>query len=116
VCEFRWGQAWSFKAVVASVTQKFTLFLDDGTPTRAEVTLKLRQVEDEGAYPGQNPTSGGTAGHRVHVVQQRETLDLIASREYGESKHWRHIAEANNISDPLRIRPGTALSLPPLDK
>jgi hypothetical protein len=115
VCEFRWGQAWSFKAVVVSVTQKFTLFLDDGTPTRSEVTLKLRQVENENAYPGQNPTSGGTAGHRVHVVQQRETLDLIASAEYGESRHWRHIARANNIADPLRIKPGTALSLPPLD-
>jgi hypothetical protein len=114
-CEFRWGQAWSFKAVVVSVNQKFTLFLDDGTPTRADVKLKLRQVESEGAYPGQNPTSGGTAGHRIHIVQQRETLDLIASREYGEAKYWRHIAKANGIADPLRIKPGTALSLPPLE-
>lgn len=114
-CEFRWGQAWSFKAVVVSVSQKFTMFLDDGTPTRADVKLRLRQVEDEDAFPAQNPTSGGTAGHRIHVVQQRETLDLIASREYGEAKHWRHIAKANGIADPLRLKPGMALSLPPLD-
>ncbi len=114
--EFRWGQAWSFKAVVITVTQKFTLFMEDGTPTRADVTVVLRQIEDEDSYPGQNPTSGGTAGHRVHVVQQRETLDIIASREYGEAKHWRVIAEANGIADPLRIRPGTRLSLPPLER
>lgn len=113
-CEFRWGQAWSFKAVVVSVTQKFTLFLDDGTPTRAEVKLVLRQAQDEDAYPGQNPTSGGTAGHRIHVVQERETLDIIAASEYGESKYWRHIALANRIADPLRIKAGTKLSLPPL--
>ena len=114
--EFRWGQAWSFKAVVVSVKQVFTLFLEDGTPTRADVDITLRQVEDEDSYPGQNPTSGGTAGHRVHVVQQRETLDIIAAREYGESRHWRHIAVANGIADPLRIKPGTRLSLPPLDR
>jgi hypothetical protein len=114
--EFRWGQSWSFKAVVVSVSQNFTLFLEDGTPTRADVKLKLRQVQDENQYPGQNPTSRGAAGQRIHVVQQRETLDLIAAKEYGESSHWRHIARANNISDPLRIKPGMTLSLPPLDE
>ena len=30
-CEFRWGTMWSFKAVIANITQKFTLFLADGT-------------------------------------------------------------------------------------
>jgi hypothetical protein len=114
VCEFSWGTAWSFKAVVTGVTQKFTFFLEDGTPTRADVTVKLRQVEDAGKYPGQNPTSGGQAGQRVHVVQQRETLDMIAAREYGASRYWRLIAEANKIDDPLRLKPGQMLSLPPL--
>lgn len=112
--EFQWGQTWSFKAVVVSVTQKFTLFLSDGTPTRADVKLRLRQIEAEGAYPGQNPTSGGTSGHRVHTVQERETLDIIAAKEYGHPRHWRHIAEANHIDDPRRLAPGMQLSLPPL--
>ncbi|MCC7366407.1 MAG: LysM peptidoglycan-binding domain-containing protein [Dehalococcoidia bacterium] len=116
VCEFRWGQAWSFKAVVTSITQKFTLFLPDGTPARATVNLSLRQAEDPGQFPFQNPTSGGAAGHRTRVVQQRETLDIIAAQEYGESKHWRAIAEANNIDDPLRLQPGTVLALPPIEE
>jgi nucleoid-associated protein YgaU len=47
-------------------------------------------------------------------VQQRETLDFIASQEYGQASHWRHIAEANGIDDPMRVRPGTVLALPPL--
>lgn len=113
--EFRWGKTWSFKAVVVRVSQKFTLFLADGTPTRAEVNLTLRQVEAENQYPGQNPTSGGTAGHRVHVVQQRETLDIIASREYGAPKYWRHIAIANGLDDPTALKPGMKLSLPPIE-
>ncbi len=115
-CMFEWGNAWSFKAVVTSMTQRFTLFLEDGTPTRATVDLTLKQAHDPGRFPAQNPTSGGVAGHRTRVVQQRETLDLIAAEEYGEARHWRHIAEANGIDNPLRLRPGTRLALPPLDE
>jgi hypothetical protein len=47
---------------------------------------------------------------RTHVVEQRETLDLIAWREYGDAAEWRFIAEVNNIDSPLAIRPGTVLS------
>lgn len=115
-CMFEWGNAWSFKAVVTSMTQKFTMFLEDGTPTRATVDLTLKQAHDPGRFPAQNPTSGGVAGHRTRVVQQRETLDLIAAEEYGEPRHWRHIAEANGIDNPLRLRPGTRLAIPPLDE
>jgi nucleoid-associated protein YgaU len=113
-CLFEWGESWSFEAVVTSVTQTFTMFKGDGTPTRANVDLVLRQATDPGRFPAQNPTSGGVAGHKTHIVEQRETLDLIASREYGQSRYWRHIAEANGIPDPMRVRPGTVLALPPL--
>jgi nucleoid-associated protein YgaU len=113
--EFRWGSSWSFKAVVASMTQRFTLFLPDGTPTRAEVKVTLKQVKSEGRYPGQNPTSGGLPGHRIHTVEQRETLDIIASREYGDPNAWRLIAEFNRIDDPLGLRPGMILTLPPIE-
>lgn len=115
VCEFRWGQTWTFKAVVTSMSQRFTLFLPDGTPTRATVSLTLRQAEDPGQYPFQNPTSGGAAGQRTHIVRERETLDLIAHQEYGSPRYWRVIAEANGIENPLRLRPGQLLTLPPAE-
>lgn len=113
-CMFEWGKSWSFEAVVTSITQTFTMFLEDGTPVRATVDLALKQSRDSGRFPAQNPTSGGIAGHKTHIVEQRETLDLIAAREYGQSRYWRHIAESNAISDPMRVRPGTVLTLPPL--
>jgi hypothetical protein len=113
-CEFRWGTMWSFKAVVTNISQKFTLFLPDGTPVRAVMDLTLRQVEDEGIYPKQNPTSGGISGYRTHTLRQGETLYLIAAQEYGEARHWRFIAEFNKIDNPLSLKPGMVLSLPPL--
>lgn len=114
-CEFRWGSTWSFKAVVASINQRFTLFLPDGTPVRATVDITLRQVEDEGLFPRQNPTSGGIPGQRTHLVREGETLDWIAQREYGDPAYWRLIAQTNNVDNPFQLQPGTLLQLPPLD-
>lgn len=113
-CEFRWGSMWSFKAVLADITQKFTLFLPDGTPVRATLDVTFRQTEDEGLFPKQNPTSGGMPGHRTRIVKAGETLDWIAAQEYGEAKHWRYIAEVNRIDNPFQMKPGTVLQLPPL--
>ena len=113
-CEFRWGNTWSFTAVVTNISQKFTLFLPDGTPVRADVELTMKQIEEEGLYPRQNPTSGGGAGHRVITVRQGERLDWIAAREYGDASHWRFIAEENGIDNPMDLRPGMVLRLPPL--
>jgi len=114
IVEFEWGRMWSFKAVITSISQNFTLFLENGTPTRATVDLKLKQVDDPGRRPFQNPTSGGRAGHRSRVIRQGETLDIVAQEEYGHPGHWRHIAEANRIDNPFRLIPGSILALPPL--
>jgi len=112
--EFRWGAMWSFKAVIANITQKFTLFLADGTPVRASLDIVFRQVEDEGLYPRQNPTSGGVPGHRTHTMKEGETLDFLAAKEYGSAAQWRFIAEFNKIDDPSHLKPGTVIALPPL--
>jgi nucleoid-associated protein YgaU len=113
-CEFIWGNVWSFEAVVTNINQNFTMFLEDGTPVRSTVDLTLKQTKDIRDFPGTNPTSGGVPGQRTRVVKQGETLDLIAAEEYGDSNHWRFIAEQNNIQHPLRVKPGRVLSLPPL--
>jgi nucleoid-associated protein YgaU len=114
VVEFHWGDVWTFKAVVTNVSSNFTLFSEEGAPLRATCDLQLKQVEDPDSYPFQNPTSGGAAGHRSRVLNEGETLDLIASQEYGDANQWRHIAEANNIDNPFQLRAGTPLRLPPL--
>lgn len=115
-CIFEWGSAWSFEAVVTSISTNFTMFKEDGTPTRCTVDLALKQAKDPGRFPAQNPTSGGIAGHKRRIVQQSETLDFIAAEEYGNASLWRHIAESNGIDDPMRLRPGMVLTLPPVSE
>jgi hypothetical protein len=114
---FTWGALWSFEAVIESISQKFTLFLNDGTPVRATLDVSFKQIVDEGQYPRQNPTSGGHPGDRLRVVRAGESLAQIAFEEYGDATIWRYLAETNRVDDPLRLRAGQVLVIapPPID-
>jgi hypothetical protein len=109
---FRWGGFHSFKAVLAELSLTFTYFASDGTPLRAKADVTLTQYEDEEAWGPQNPTSGTPTPHRVHHVSPGETLDRIAATHLGDPTRWRLIADANGVTDPLRLRAGQALVIP----
>ena len=110
---FQWGGL-SFTAVITNMSQKFTLFLKDGTPVRTTVDLTLEQLGDEEDYPRQNPTSGGGEAHHTRTVQAGERIDLIAFQEYEDATQWRLIAKANGLTHPLRLQPGQRLIIPPM--
>lgn len=113
ICEFRWGSMWSFKAVITRISQKFTLFLPDGTPVRATLNVTFQQVEEEGVYPRQNPTTGGGFGYRTRVVKEGETIDWIAYDEYGDASLWRFVADTNGLDNPMKLETGQVLSIAP---
>ncbi|MFQ5826799.1 MAG: peptidoglycan-binding protein [Dehalococcoidia bacterium] len=114
LCEFRWGSMWSFKAVITSISQKFTLFLPDGTPVRATLNVSFQQVEEQGLYPRQNPTTGGGYGYKARVVKEGESIDWIAYDEYGDPALWRFLADTNNLENPTRLETGQVLAIAPL--
>ncbi|MFC1944164.1 peptidoglycan-binding protein [Chloroflexota bacterium] len=114
-CEFRWGRAWSFKAVITKISQKFTLFLPDGTPVRSTMNVTFTQASEEGKYPGQNPTTVSKPGYKTRMVHQGETIDWIAFTEYGDPSLWRYIADINDINDPMRLEPGKVIAIAPID-
>ncbi|MCX5388280.1 LysM peptidoglycan-binding domain-containing protein [Streptomyces sp. NBC_00083] len=110
--EFSWGSfsTVQFVAYVTSVSANYTLFSPNGTPLRATCSLALTEVASE--TKRQNPTSGALSARRVHRTVAGDTLASLAWREYGDATQWRVIAEANEIDDPMRLRPGTELLLP----
>jgi nucleoid-associated protein YgaU len=109
---FSWGQTWLFKAVITSISQKFTMFIADGTPVRATLNVTFRQIEDEGALAKQNPTSGGIGGERLWTVNEGDTLGWIAFQELGDTSRWREIADVNRLTRVRRLRAGTVLVIP----
>ncbi len=112
-CIFRWGR-FEFEAVITRMSEKMTLFLRDGTPVRCEVNIAFQQVIDEEEHAPTNPTSGGGPAYRTRLLLAGDRLDLIAFDEYGDATKWRLLAEANQIADPLRLRPGQVLLIPPM--
>ncbi len=111
---FQWGKAWSFEAVITSITQTFMLFGEDGTPLRAQLDVGFQQVKDELTHPPQNPSSGGPGGGRQWTVKDGDSLQSIAYAEYGDCNRWRAIADANRLEQVRRLRPGTTLEIPSL--
>ncbi|HXJ65904.1 MAG TPA: LysM peptidoglycan-binding domain-containing protein [Actinomycetota bacterium] len=109
---FHWGDFHSFKAIIQSLSIRFTYFAGNGTPLRAKAQVSFKQYEDEDAYGPQNPTSGTPHPHLVHQVSVGETLDRIAASIYGDPTRWRLLAEANAVVDPFALAPGTTLMIP----
>ncbi|MFD0203267.1 MULTISPECIES: CIS tube protein [Saccharothrix] len=111
---FKWGGMTGFPAFVASVAAKYTLFTPAGVPVRATCTVNLEEIAGE--QGGQNPTSGALAARDSHVLVAGDTLQSVAYKAYGNAELWREIAEANDIDDPMRLRPGTRLLVPALEE
>jgi nucleoid-associated protein YgaU len=110
VCNLRWGVFDIFTGVLSSLHQRFTLFLDDGTPVRALLTCEFAEV---------GTLAEARAGelHSADVVKTRQvrrydTLQNLAADEYGDPSLWRAIATANGIVNPRDLQPGTILTIP----
>lgn len=112
--EITWGPVMLFMAVVLKVEVHFTLFYADGTPARAKADVSFMQYDPSDDDSGSTNPTTRTEARRTHIVELGERLDTIAYAEYGHPSHWRHIAQANNLLDPLDLRPGQVLALPPL--
>jgi hypothetical protein len=106
---FSWGGL-NFRCVLESTGQRFTMFLEDGTPVRATLSVSFKEyvaVEIElkhGLFVGP-PT--------VHNLVQGDTLSKIAGDILGDPGAWREIAKLNNIDNPRKLDPGKSLVIPP---
>jgi hypothetical protein len=108
---FEWG-IFKFVSYITNMTQKFTLFLQDGTPVRAMVDVTFTQYTDVNDYPKQNPTSGSETIERIWQVRAGDRIDTIAAEVYDDATKWRIISEHNHIVNPLLLRPGQKLRIP----
>jgi nucleoid-associated protein YgaU len=103
----------SFRCIVESVSQKFTLFSPQGIPLRATLSVALREYKSLEQQLEELHLS--SPDHtRSYVIQRGDTLSAIAGRLYSTPADWRRLAEANGITDPRRLTPGRILEAPPI--
>jgi hypothetical protein len=110
---FQWGR-FEFVAVVEKVSQRLTMFLSDGTPVRATLSVTFKQYKTI-AEQLEDPRRNSADKTKRRVFPSSDRIDLLAAREYGETRYWRLIARSNDLDDPRRIEAGRVLVLPPID-
>jgi hypothetical protein len=115
ILSFCWGPpmvGFWYDVILRQVSVTYTHFTKSGIPYRATVNLHMDiQPNNVGQLPT-NPTSGGLPGRGRHVVTEGDNVQAIAFATYGKPGRWRELAAANDIDDPLRVRPGDVVYLP----
>ncbi|MCU0497609.1 MAG: LysM peptidoglycan-binding domain-containing protein [Anaerolineae bacterium] len=111
ICQLIWGIGLFFQGVLTSVNTNYTLFLETGTPVRAELNCTFTEwIDDTESSMMANLMSSDI--HKVHTVAYGDTLSSISTLHYEKPIYWRLIAEANGIDNPRQLKPGQVLRIP----
>ncbi len=108
---FQWGTQ-IMRCVMSNVQVTFERFSAAGAPDRANVNFTVVEEFNIFGMLPTNPTSGGLPGRQRHIVSASENVQTISTAAYGSPALWRGVAEANNIDDPFRVKPGDTVYLP----
>jgi len=111
MCLFTWGSAIPpFQGVIESMSVKYTLFLPDGTPVRATVTLKWKQAdtlknaaEAKADADAEKKASKGTQTNASNANRP----DQVAA---ANGTDHRTMCNNSGVDDPSSIPPGTTMT------
>jgi nucleoid-associated protein YgaU len=109
---FVWGKL-RFRAVIERLTQRFTMFKENGVPVRATLNVTFKEYKTIAEQLDKIPLESSDWTKR-RVIAEQDSLSLIAAVEYEDPAVWRVIADANEIDNPRVLEPGREIRLPPL--
>ena len=112
MCHLQWGAFDIFSGVLSTMTQRFSMFLEDGTPVRATLSCGFLESVPRSRSRARERHSADVT--KTRHVRRGDTLHSIAADEYNDPALWRHIATANGIVNPRDVQPGTVLIIPRL--
>ena len=110
---FSWGNL-NFKGIITELSIEYTMFSMEGKPIRATVQISIAEDKDPALAAKESPFESPDRT-KTKVVVEGMSLWSIAWEEYDDCEKWREIARANNIMNPLDIRPGQLIRIPALD-
>ncbi len=111
---FSWGNL-NFRGIITYYRTDYTMFSMEGKPIRATVSLMVVEAKEPGLSSKENPFESPDRT-KSRVVVEGMSLWSIAYEEYDDCEKWRIIAKANNIMNPLDIRPGQIIRVPALER
>lgn len=109
-----WGTL-TFPCVLTSVNYRYTLFKEDGTPLRAVAKCSFCESVPPAEGELRKDAKSPDLTH-LRDVKDGDTLPLLAHDIYGDGRFYLEVARVNKLVNFRRLRSGTRLSFPPLDK
>ncbi|MFT3681156.1 MAG: hypothetical protein QM791_12840 [Ferruginibacter sp.] len=109
-----WG-SFIVRCVLKSLTVNYTLFNAGGIPLRATINASFEEYTTTELQQLQNFLSSPDVTH-VRTVKEGDKLDLMSYRIYKDSKYYMELARVNNLHQFRRLRAGSDIFFPPLEK
>ncbi|NES68525.1 MAG: hypothetical protein F6K24_26470 [Okeania sp. SIO2D1] len=112
--QIAWGDL-IFDCRLQSVQINYTLFNRSGQPIRAELdTVFIGDIQDSKRIKKENKSSPDLSHSRT--VKSGDKLPLMAQEIYGNSAYYIQLARANNVNNLRKLKVGTNIKLPPINK
>jgi nucleoid-associated protein YgaU len=112
--QLAWGSL-VFNCVLSTLSYRFTLFKQDGTPLRAVASCAFCESVPDAVRVRKDNASSPDLTH-IRDIQDGDTLPLLAYQIYGNANLYLEVARANKLIDFRRLRSATRLQFPPVDK
>lgn len=109
-----WGEL-NFPCVMISMNLEYKLFSPNGKPLRAVAKVKFQNFIEEEKRVAEEKKSSPDLTHG-RIVKEGDTLPLMTHRIYGDSKYYLEVAMANGITNFRKMKPGTKIYFPPIEK
>lgn len=109
-----WGK-FNFECRLKSISVSYSKFNEQGTALRANLdTLFIADMPDAKRIKLENKKSPDITHTRT--VLEGQTLTGLTKEVYGDSAHFLLVAKANGLNHFRKLKPGSQLHFPPLEK
>ncbi len=109
-----WGTM-NFKGVVESIDYDYKIFASNGDPKRVVASVRFLGTTDEQLRAAEENKRSPDLTH-IRQVKEGDTLPLMCSRLYGDSKYYLEVAKVNRITNFRKLTPGQRINFPPIEK
>lgn len=111
-----WGAGLFFECVLQSATVTYSLFNRTGRPIRATISATFEQAPSDAWLNKIKNFFSSPDVTKTYMVKAGDTIYNIANKFYEDDSFYLQIAEANDLKNYRKLKPGTTLILPPVQK
>jgi hypothetical protein len=108
-----WGNSLSIKGKTTDLSITYQRFNRSGDPIRAKVVLSVIEEVDERVISREFQSPDIT---RMPTIREGDTLVAMCEEFYGDAGHFLQVAALNDLPSFRRLKVGSVIRFPPLEK